>query len=371
MKPAILLCTSLFPLALALALPAVSAARLAFCAGGDTGCLIATLGKFQAEPQQHHVLTLGAGTFALTRADNTVTDEGSNGLPALVGHVTIRGAGPDMTVIERAPGSPFFRLLLILDDAEVTIDGVTFQGGALDPDWFYRAGGIANHGTLTMRDSVIRNNSAWLGGGLGSDGAAHLIRVTIQHNAAEFVAAGIATNGPLTLDDCWIAENVSEVEAGIGIAPGGSVRITGSTIAGNIAIQNTAGGLGGVGDITLTRSLVMDNVAGARGGGIGLDNGTLTMRDVTILGNTAANFAGGLYTIAGEVEGTRVAIIGNSIALGGVGGGLQNLTATVRLRQSVIAGNTAPRSPDCDGALTLVGSRNVVGNREGCIITEE
>jgi predicted outer membrane repeat protein len=353
-------------------LPRLSTAYTWECAGGDTPCLVATLAKFQQHPHRYHTLVLGPGTYTLTVADNTDDDEGGNGLPSLVGRVTIQGAGPDITIIERDPSAPLFRLLMILDQADVTLEGLTFQGGALDPAFFFRAGGIANHGTLTMRDCVLRHNSAWLGGGLGSDGVAHLIRVSIEENAAEFVAAGIATNGRLTVEDCWIANNVAEEEAGIGIAPADRVVIRRSTLTRNIATLNTAGGMGGVGEMLVVDAFFFENSAGGRGGAINLDSGRLTLHQVAVIRNTAENFGGGIAVEAGEVQAVQTTIVGNRVVRPfGVGGGVLNIAGDVRLRRSILAGNEAFEGPDCAGAVTLQGRRNIVGNTEGCTITQE
>lgn len=356
---------------LALVLPPLATAQTWDCAGGDVPCLIATLAKIQQAPDRPQTLRLGPGTFTLTRPDNEDDNEGGNGLPSLMGRVTIQGAGPGVTIIERAPGSPFFRLFMILDDAEVRLEGLTVQGGALDPDWFYRAGGIANHGHLTFVNSVSRSNSAWLGGGIGNDGVLHVVRSTIEENAAEFVAGGIANTGRLLVEDSWIAANVAEEEAGLGIGPAEDTDLRGTVVLGNIATLNTGGGMGGVcKTCRLVRSLFIDNYAGGRGGAINLDDGRLELQDVVLVGNTAEFFGGGLAVERGEVEAERTAIVGNTARFG-PGGGILQIGGAIRLRQSIVVGNHAARNPDCSGAILLEGRSNVVGNREGCTVTQE
>lgn len=365
---------SLVCLTLALAWPSLSQAHPAFCSGGDVPCLIATLAKFQLDPDRRHTLELGAGTFTLTRPDNDEGLEGENGLPAIIGDVRIVGAGADLTIIERDPTSPFFRIMRATPGSRLVLEGLTIQGGELDPRFFYRVGGVASEdGDMVITDSILRNNSARRGGGVGSTGTLHLTRVVIEQNAAE-TGAGIAVNAELVvIDQCWIEGNVSDFNgAGIAFAPAGKVIIKDSVILENIALDTTGGGIDGGGDVEVLRTLFLQNSAGARAGAINLTSGTLSMRNSVCTGNVGEVFGGCLSVERGAVELVQTAIVNNRVGqVFGVGGGIFQIGGTVRLRRSVLAGNQAFESPDCFGEVTLVGQKNVLGDPSGCTVTQE
>lgn len=358
------LCTTLF------ALPALATAGAWYCAGGDTPCLVAALGKAQTQPERAHSIVLGAGIFTLTVSDNTVGDEGGNGLPAIVGKVTIWGAGSALTVIERADTAPYFRLFMIEDSGDLTLAYLTTRGGAVEPDWNFRAGCIANHGAFHFHDGVIEHCAAWVGGGLGTDGSlARLTRMVVRNNAADFVAAGIASNGCLVIDNSWIEGNIAEAEAGLGFAPRCSITIRGSVFLENLALYNTAGGLGGVGDVTIASSLFLHNQS-VVGAAINLDDGTLTVRNSGIVENYAYFNGGGVRIEKGAATIQGSVITGNVAALG-VAGGIQDIgPGTITLQGSILAGNDAPQGPNCVGEITLRGF-NIVGDRSGCTVTPE
>lgn len=121
---------------------------------------------------------------------------------------TILGAGADET--ELGPLSIWDR------DATVTIADVAIAGG-------YRTGGggVSNSGTLTLRNVVVRDNTAWAGEGFQAFGA------------------GVFNTGTLTLEDSTVRDNtaigIGDDERsgwGGGIHNRGSLTVTGGTISG-------------------------------------------------------------------------------------------------------------------------------------------
>ena len=119
------------------------------------------------------------------------------------------------------------------------------------------------------------------------------------------------------------------------------MRITNGHASSGGGIANTGGTL------TIERSLIDRNAAdigGADGGGLlNFGGGTLVVRNSTIAGNTAVQ-AGALNTWGGPRHEHRlqhVTVIGNH---GDVHGGAQSQRAggdILRLRNSIVAGNTA------------------------------
>src|SRR5262249_7594742 len=100
------------------------------CAAGDVACLIDAINTANANGEAN-TITLEAGTYTLTEVNNIT--EGSpnerNGLPSITSPLTLRGAGSDTTILERAATSPAFRLLHIAASGTLTLEGLTLQGG--------------------------------------------------------------------------------------------------------------------------------------------------------------------------------------------------------------------------------------------------
>jgi hypothetical protein len=87
-------------------------AKTFHCSGGDVQCLIVAINEANANGQKN-TIRLSAGTYTLTAVDNTTEGSPSerNGMPSITGTLTLRGTGPDTTIIERAASAPPFRLL--------------------------------------------------------------------------------------------------------------------------------------------------------------------------------------------------------------------------------------------------------------------
>jgi hypothetical protein len=285
--------------------------------------------------------------------------------------LTIRGVGASQTVLERAPDAPLFRLLHVGAWGQLTLEHLTLQGGEVSAVFFNRGGGILNEsqdGPLIVQDAVIRQNAAWIGGGVHSQSGAtmRLLRTAIEHNTADFVCGGVTASGETLIEDTLIRENLAESGGGFCFDPAGKVVVRLSIISGNIGFFNAGGGAEGNGDLQIVDVAFLDNDAGVRGGAFNLDAGRVRSRRVAIVGNTAANFGGGLSTIFGTVEASATTIAQNRVRLqGGTGGGVVNEAGTVRLRASVLAGNTAPEGPDCAGTVQ-VDRRTLVGDATGC-----
>jgi hypothetical protein len=140
-------------------------------------------------------------------------------------------------------------------------------------------GGVANEGTLSIRDCVISHNSA----------------PGLRWPPGEEVGGGIRNAGQMTIINSTISENFADHTIGGGIYNGGEMTIINSTVSDNGAGIDGSGSVGGGiytgGEMTIINSTVSDNSAhGAvgelRGGGIS-NGGTLTLTHSTVWGNTA------------------------------------------------------------------------------------
>lgn len=196
--------------ALAVILPrAVPAAEFP-CAGGDVACLIGAITAANANGEAN-TITLAAGTYTLTAVNNTTVD-GPNGLPSITSPLTITGANISSgvgnitigniigqnngtgTIIEQSLGAPDFRLVHIAETGTVVLDGLTLRGGA---------GAIANHGTLTLANSVLAANVHGLGGGIHNTGTMTIV------NSALSTGDGISNAGDMAFTNCTVSGNMS------------------------------------------------------------------------------------------------------------------------------------------------------------------
>jgi hypothetical protein len=233
--------------ALAVILPrAVPAAEFA-CAGGDVACLIGAITAANANGEAN-TITLAAGTYTLTAVNNTTVD-GPNGLPSITSPLTITGADISAgvgnitignitvgqnpgtgigvgnldapTIIEQALGAPDFHLVHIAETGTVVLHGLTLRG---------RAGAIANHGTLTLANSVLAGNAHGLGGGIHNTSTMTIVNSSLSSGD------GISNDGDMAFTNCTVNGAMSNT---------GDMAFTNCTVsgamsnAGVVTVQNT------------------------------------------------------------------------------------------------------------------------------------
>ncbi len=163
------------------------------------------------------------------------------GLPTITSTMTINGRG---STINRANGSPTFRIFAIFPPGNLTLQKTTVSGG------FVRTipllgggdgGGILNIGQLTLTDSTVTGNYAQYGGGVSN-------RI-----------------GSLTMTNSTISGNSASTRGGGGIHNGSTIN--------SVA--------------TVTDSTISGNFTGGTGGGLAITGGTFTMNRTVVSGNTA------------------------------------------------------------------------------------
>ncbi len=303
-----------------------SAATLPVC---QSGCPYTQLAPALAAADSGDTITIGPGTYA-----GGVTVDVS---------VKLVGAGPAATII--SGGGPVLTIGVAGAPSEptVTIEGVTVTGGVtvgnLTPSmgrgggiYIPRAAGPSTGATVTIRDSVIRDNSVAPSVATGDP------------LFADAGGGGISNDGTLTLDHTQVSDNLAGAASGV----------TSSAVGGGIL--NRA-----FGNLTLKHSVVAGNRSEATapngrevgGGGINMVAGTLTIDDSLVSDNSvdlSASFpsevetfatAGGIH-VQGAASATvrRTTITGNTV------------TGSNRLGDSIVccAGISA------DGSLILRGS---------------
>jgi hypothetical protein len=293
------------------------------CAAGDVACLISAINAANTNGTANTV-TLAPGLYTLTAVDNNT--DGPAGLPSVTSPLTLRGAGADSTVLERAAGAPQFRLLHVAASGTLALDGLTLQGGNLAG--LADGGGIRNRGTLTMTHSLLRGHAANNGGG-------------IFHS----------DSGTLTITNSTLSGNVAS--SGGGIAIGGSFSSSARTI---------------------TNSTLSGNVASS-GGGIAIASASITITNSTLYGNMAVLNGGGIFSQGGPSSATLInsTVSGNTANQGGGvrGGGGPASVGIVLSQNTLLAGNWVPATglgPDCYGP-NLSRGHNLFGNSSGCVTT--
>jgi plastocyanin len=149
------------------------------------------------------------------------------------------------------------RIFHVLAGANVSINGVTIQGGNAGTAG---GGGILNQGTLALDASAVSGSAAAGGGGILNQGTLSLNRSTVSGNTASGAnGGGILNQGTLTLTNSTISGNTAS--SGGGIANSGAATLSSVTIAANTASPGSAGGLlNATGQTTaLKNSLIADN----------------------------------------------------------------------------------------------------------------
>jgi hypothetical protein len=322
-------------LGLALGSPSLVQARTFHCTGGDVACLIAAIKQANVQPGPRHEIRLEAGTYSLTVVDNTT--DGANGLPSITSRLTIRGAGANLTVIERYDNALDFRLLHIAATGMLTLEGLTIKGGRVTTGDSFVAnsgGGIFNSGTLIISRSMIYGNSANFGGGILSFmGPTNTIADSVITGNSAVDGGGIFNfGGKATIDHSIISGNTSTDKGGVIFPTGDSVTtITESTISDNSA--HSGGGIRNNGSTviiaksTFSNNRAQGNQSDSNGGGINTA-GAMTITDSSIVSNESSRLGGGIF-IGGLLSITSSTIANNTT--GADGGGIFAHTADIIL----------------------------------------
>ena len=203
----------------------------------------------------------------------------------------------------------------------LTITHSTISGNAAG---YGIGGGISNDGWLTITDSAVSNNrvgrtsvnTSGLGGGISNSSSGTLIisNSTISDNRNEggqfnALGGGIGSYGSLTIINSIISHNYAYLSGG-GIFTAGPATITLSTISGNSAANFVGGGISNSGMLTITDSTVSSNETAGFGGGIN-NGGTLTILSSTVSDNTASGSAPFAH-VGGAISSSGSLVVSNS-----------------------------------------------------------
>lgn len=256
-------------------------------------------------------------------------------------NITISGPGSSSLTVRPASGS-FFRVFDVAPSHSITIQGLTISFGYAG---LAQGGGIYldEHVTATIADCVLTNNyTGDIGGAIFIDGYGGGATLTVLNSTITGNTAGNTDNGGngagiyssadvLTITDSTISNNTAWMDNDLSGGDGGGIsNVNGTLNISNTTISSNAagvsgGGISGGGAITITNSTISGNVAAigppyfGLGGGI-YNSGTLTLTNCTISGNSAN---------------------GSISKGGGVGGGIYNGNGSVDVGNSTLSDNYA------------------------------
>ena len=239
------------------------------------------------------------------------------------------GTGAAVTIIEAAG-----QHTIMGADGNSTISGVTLRNG-----WASSGGALTNFGTLTIESSVLTGN-------IGAQTAGAVYNV-----------------GSLVLRNSVVSSNTVTATVGFagGILNAGALTIENSTFTGNPSSH--VGALSNTGTAEIYNSTVHANRAtGGYTGGLH-NQGTLTVTNVTVSGNTATEHGAGMMATAGS----SLVVVNSTVAgnTGTGGAGLHLFGGSVRLKNTIVAGNT-PANCYIDVSATLTSEGHNLDSGATC-----
>lgn len=196
-----------------------------------------------------------------------------------------------------------------LNDCTFKNNITTGNGGGI----FVRCGElIANNCTFSGNKAKFNGGGIYVGGGyegkIGS-GSATIRNCTFDGNEAPSFGGGIETDGEIDIKDSVIKNNIALVGGGMH-SDSKSITIANSKIIGNSATiddatselyesYNIITGGGGIlsmkANITILNSTISDNTSTQNGGGICSTGGNVIINDTEINGNKARKDGGGVW----------------------------------------------------------------------------
>ena len=250
--------------------------------------------------------------------------------------------------------------LLATSSAVTTVDGTSISGNRSAGD----GGAFANDGSLNISNSTVASNTAdGDGAAIANSSVVSIDTVTFSANAAVGSGGAIYNQsvGNVNLAASTISNNTAGADGG-GIANVGSARLTfgTSTLDGNTA-GNRGGGLfhSSAVTATVTEGTISNNSA-ANGGGIGA-LGAIQATNSTVSGNQASANGGGINNGADSTY-LNVTIVNNSADANGGGVFNSSLFGPARLKNTIVARNTAATGADVNGDGFVSQGNNLIGD---------
>ncbi|MEM9530444.1 MAG: hypothetical protein AAGA23_05965 [Pseudomonadota bacterium] len=294
------------------------------------------------------------------------------------GHLTVVGRGIGETIIRGTSAlngtfdviSLAGRLVLenltitgsgeaVRNRGDVTIRNVDVQANS--------SGGIVNHGSVRISDSIVRDNQSDYGGGIYSAGSLTVENSVLAGNRATRSGGGIYSLGTMAIVDSSIVSNSTQFSRAL--EGGGGIYLAGKSTLSRVAVADNRSTLfgGGIlavqgGDLLLRQSSVSRNVANNRGGGLYIDSMVVDIANSTIARNVTGDAGGAIAVGPGsEVYLSHVTVYENEASETGGVANLGSRFSVVQVYSSIVADN---QSGDC--LLIESNGYNVLGDPKGC-----
>jgi CSLREA domain-containing protein len=281
----------------------------------------------------HKTITLAGSQLTLSDTGGTQT------ITAPAAGVTIDAAGKS-------------RVLLVQTNVTASVSGVTVSNGSMVQFNPFPTGGpgggILNWGNLTVTNSSVTGNAAFVGGGLYNTGTLSLTNSTVSGNVSLSNGGGIYNHGTLMLTTDDLATNKSYYDGGALFQKQGTVTLSGCTVSGNKAVLHGAG-LALQGMAQVTNSTFSGNTTGfsgtlpSFGAGIAVfAGGILNLTGGSITGNNAIRGEGGALFNDGTAMVASCTISTNQAQQGGgIDSDFHSGSTNLMLTGSTVTGNTA------------------------------
>lgn len=218
-------------------------------------------------------------------------DNSATGDLDLLGILTIQGSGVDQIIID---GNNTDRVFEVRPGATIILSNITIRNG--NPGGGANGGGILVSGgtprtKLTLRNSSVVNNMAASGGGIQNlgNGANTIIENTlISSNTATINGGGISSTGSFSILNSTLTQNTARSGGAVDHA-GFSMNLTNTTISSNSASDN-GGGIYNRADAILLNVTLSGNTANGTdtGGNIFNDTASLSIKN-SIIANSEAD----------------------------------------------------------------------------------
>lgn len=275
----------------------------------------------------------------------------------LTKNLSISGPGASALTIS---GNDAVQILFVASGVNASVTALTLSHGAGAV-----GGAVSNNGNLTLRDVSLTGNRDGSAGGAIYNGTQTLAlnHCTISGNTGGYLGGGLFNAGTATIVDSMISNNRARRGGGIGNSFG-SLTVIDSVIADNEASDPVAGNAPPFDDFGI-------------GGGIDNESGIVRITGSRLSGNRAHYDGGGLYTAYGGSRATVSASTVDSNSTTFAGGGISNRAGgSLTVDASIVSNNTAPylgAGVYNDGTAATLTNSTVAGNRSqrtaGAILT--
>lgn len=191
----------------------------------------------------------------------------------------------------------------VLDHCIVEYGQTMLSGSVPDPD--YMGGGIllyySGTASITIKNSIIRNNTAYYGGGIEIYSTYPLIEnCEITGNEAEWGGGidAMSMYSTAIIKNCLVAYNAGNSGGGISAGGGSKLEIRGNVIKHNSSSRSGGIRVVAVRDLLVSGNIIAHNHAWVNAGGIGVwltDTIVPVFKDNTIAYNHAIEDGGGVF----------------------------------------------------------------------------